>query len=132
MAEMSKGLKILLGINIIVALIYGIMYLFFPEIIYAINEAPYFDPHFWRLWGGVCMTLGIVAIFGLVKGDWIYFKLLFFFAICFLFVTFIINITTALYLPRSPVNLMYHWIDNIIIILIAIIDIIFYSREEKR
>lgn len=129
---MSKELKIILIINIVVALFYGILYLFLPEIVYALNEAPSFDPHFWRLWGGICITLGIIGIFGLLKGDWDYFKLLFLFVICFLFVTFIINITTAFYLSRTPINIIYHWIDNIVIILIAVLDAFFYWKEEKK
>jgi hypothetical protein len=132
MAEMSKELKILLIINLVVALIYGILYLFLPEINFALNDAPYFDPHFWRLWGGTCVTLGIVGIIGLLKGEWDHFKLLFLFAIILLFATFIINITTAVYITRSATNLIFHWIDNVVIIVIALIDAIFYWREEKR
>jgi len=132
MAEMSKGLKIILIINVVVALIYGFLYLFLPEINYALNDAPYFDPHFWRLWGGICVTLGIGGIIGLLKGDWDNFKLFFLFAITVLFVTFIINITTTLYITRSATNIIFHWIDNVVVLVMALIDAVFYWREEKK
>jgi len=52
MAEFSKEMKFVLIINMIVAFAYGIMYVFLPEAVYALNDAPYFDPHYWRLFGG--------------------------------------------------------------------------------
>ena len=132
MAEISKEMKIVLIINLIVGLIYGIMYVFLPEGVYALNDSPYFDPHFWRLFGGAILAIAIVALLGIIKGDWDHIKLFFLFAIIFLSITALLNITSIIYVTRSTTNLIFHWLDNIVIIAMVIIDTFFYLREEKK
>jgi len=132
MAEISKEFKIMLIIDLVVAFAYGILYVFLPDFVYSTNDAPYYDPHFWRLFGGVILGIGIVAVFALLKGDWDHIKLFVFYTIVFLIITGIINITSAIYVTRSTTNLGFHWLDNILIILLAILNGFFYMREEKK
>jgi len=70
MAELSKFMKIVLIVSIIAALIYGILYLFVPDFYAGLNDPPAYDPHFWRLWGSICISLGIIGILGFVRNDW--------------------------------------------------------------
>jgi hypothetical protein len=132
MAEFSKEMKFVLIINLIVAFAYGIMYTFLPETVYSLNDAPYFDPHFWRLFGGVLIAMGIPVLLGLIKGDWDYIKLFFLFAIIFLIMNILVNLTSIIYVTRSATNLIFHWLDNIVIIVMIVLDIFFYLREEKK
>ena len=132
MAEISKEFKIVLIINMIVGFIYGIMYVFLPEGVYALNDAPYFDPHFWRLFGGALIAIGIAVLLGILNGDWDKIKLFFQFAIVFVTIIALVNLTSNIYVIRSATNLIFHWFDTIVIILILIFNIFFYLREEKK
>ncbi len=132
MAEISKEMKIVLIINMIVGFIYGIMYVFLPESVYSLNDAPYFDPHFWRLFGGALIAIGIAIVLGILNGEWDQIKILFQFAIVFLIIIALVNLTSNIYVTRSATNLIFHWLDTIVIIVILVFDIFFYLREEKK
>ncbi len=132
MAEFSKEMKIVLIINMIVAFVYGIMYVFLPEAVYSLNDAPYFDPHFWRLFGGALIALGIPVLLGIIKGDWDYIKLFFLFAIMLLIILVLVNLTSNIYLIRSATNLVFHWLDTIVMIVLVVFNTFFYLREEKK
>ena len=49
MVEVSKEIKIVLLINAIVALIYGIMYMIIPDVTNALTDGPYYNPAFYQL-----------------------------------------------------------------------------------
>ena len=70
MVEMSKGLKIILIVDIVVAVYYGVLYLLLPEFYYQRNDAPAFDLHMWRLFGGTILVLDIAGIIVLKRGEW--------------------------------------------------------------
>lgn len=132
MAEFSKEMKIVLIINMIVAFVYGIMYVFLPEAVYSLNDAPYFDPHFWRLFGGVLIAMGIPILLGIIKGDWDYIKLFYLFAIIALIIMALVNLTSNIYVTRSATNLVFHWLDTIVMIVLIVFNVFFYLREEKK
>ena len=132
MAEFSKEMKIVLIINMIVAFVYGIMYVFLPETVYSLNDAPYFDPHFWRLFGGALIALGIPVLLGIIKGDWDYIKLFFLFAIILLIILVLVNLASNIYVIRSATNLVFHWLDTIVMIVLVVFNTFFYLREEKK
>ena len=132
MAEFSKLMKIVLIINIIAALIYGIFYLFIPEIYAGLVEASDFNDQFYRLWGGTCISLGIFGILGFFRNDWGQFKMLFELVILWLIITEIINLASFAYIVRTPANLVSEWIDVIVIILIIVMDIYAYMKENKK
>ena len=132
MVEMSKEYKIIILVNAFVGLIYGSLYVFIPDFIYFGNDAPYFDPHFWRLFGGVLLAIGIVAFYGFFKADWEKIKFFMVFGIVALVIILINNLASNVYVTRSATNIIFHWVDNIVIILLLIIDIFFYMRENKK
>ncbi len=132
MAEFSKEMKIVLIINMIVAFVYGIMYVFLPETVYSLNDAPYFDPHFWRLFGGALIAMGIPVLLGIIKGDWDYIKLFFQYAIIALTIFVLVNVTSIIYVTRSATNLIFHWLDTIVMIVLIVFNTYFYLREEKK
>lgn len=132
MAEFSKEMKIVLIINMIVAFVYGIMYVFLPEAVYTLNDAPYFDPHFWRLFGGALIAIGFAALLGIINGDWDYIKLYFQFTVIFTIITALGNIISNIYVTRSATNLIFHWLDTSVMIVLIVFNIFFYLREEKK
>jgi hypothetical protein len=132
MAEISKEMKIVLIINMLVALIYGIIHLLFPEGMHTLDDAPFFDPHFWRLFGGALTAIGIAFLLGILNGEWNNIKILFQFAIIYLIIIALVNFTSSLYATRSVTNEIFHLFDNIVTILLLILDIFFYQREEKK
>ena len=74
MVEMLRGLKIVVIIDIIVAFIYGFLYLLIPEYYAELSDSPTFDIHMWRIVGGTIIVLGIGAIIGLKRSEWESFK----------------------------------------------------------
>ena len=116
----------------IVGLTYGITHLLFPEGMHTLDNAPFFDPHFWRLFGGGLTAIGIAFLLGILNGEWNNIKILFQLAIIYLIIIALVNFTSDLYLTRSATNEIFHLFDNVVIILLIILDISFYLREEKK
>lgn len=132
MAEISKNMKILIIIHIVIAIIYGFLYLVIPEIFSTLNDAPYFDPHVWRLWGG---TLIVLVIFGVVMikvAEWENIKVFWGFVIIWIIMILIIDLATLFTISRSATNIASLLVDIVILIVLAITDIYFYMQEEKR
>ncbi len=132
MAVISKEMKIVLIINVIVGLIYGILHVFFPEGVHALDDAPFFDPHFWRLFGGALIAIGIAILLGIFNGEWERIKILVQFVIIYLIIIALVNFTSSIYVTRSVTNELFHLFDNIVTILLLLLDILFYLREEKK
>ena len=92
MAGLSKELKIVFLVNAAIALIYGIMQLFFADWYLAMVEQPTPDAHFTRVSGGTLFVLALFAIYCVLKKDWEDIKLLYEFVICYLIMLFILDI----------------------------------------
>ena len=132
MAEISKMFKIMLIIDAIVAFVYGILYFFLPDVVYSLNDAPFYDPHFWRLFGGAILSLGFGSIFSLLMKEWDKIKIFILTTIIFLIIIAVGNISSALYTTRSITNLGFHWLDTILIIVLIVLNGFFFIREDKK
>lgn len=131
MVEFSKLFKIVLIINIIAGLIYGILYLFIPEIYAAMIESPSFSLQFWRLWGVTCLIMGIMGIIGLMRNDWIQIKILFEFTILWLLGMNILNLIYLFDPSHTPTSFTSEVTDVIIIFVLIAVDIYAYLKENK-
>ena len=132
MAELSKLMKIVLGINILAAFIYGILYLLIPEIYGSLIDTPAFDAHFWRLWGGTCLSLGVFGILGIIRNDWSRFGVFMEFVIIWLLITNLLNLASFGYLNRSLTNAISELIDVIVIFIIIALDLYAIIQENKK
>ncbi len=132
MAELSKLFKIVLIINIIAAFIYGILYLFIPEIYAVMIESPSFSLQFWRLWGVTCFILGIMGIIGLLRNDWTQIKILIEFSILWLLGMNILNIIFLFDPSHTTTSFTSEVTDVIIIFVLIVLDIYVYLRENKQ
>lgn len=129
MTEISKRMKLLLIINTIAAFIYGFLYLAIPEILADLNDPTYYDPHFWRLWGGLCIVFGIFGILMIKRAEWEEIKILIEFVIIWLIMTNIINIATMFIIHRSAVNFASELFDIILISALIVANTYLYLQE---
>ncbi len=131
MVEMSKGLKIILYVDIVVAIYYGVLYLLLPEFYSQMNDAPTFDLHMWRLFGGTIFVLGIAGIIALKRGEWETMKPIMEVVVLWLIMVALLDIVWVLSVNASPTYIRS--ISTTIILLIVLIsaNIYLYQREEK-
>lgn len=132
MAELSKFMKIVLIIDIIAAFIYGIFYLFVPALYAGLVDPPSYDEHFWRLWGGTCVSLGIFGIIGFIRNEWTKFKVMIEFVMLWLLITNILNLASFGYLNRSAANTISETIDIIVIFFLIGLNLYAYLQENKK
>ncbi len=131
MVEMSKGLKIILIVDIVVAIYYGVMYLLLPELYYQMNDAPAFDLHMWRLFGGTLFVLGIAGIIALKRGEWEAVKPLIEVVILWLIMVAVLDIIWVLTVSASPTYVRSISTTIVLLIILIIANIYFYQREGK-
>ena len=131
MVKMSKGIKIILLVDIIVAIYYGVLYLLLPEFYYQRNDAPAFDLHMWRLFGGTIFVLGIAGIIALKRGEWETVKPIMEVVILWLIMVAVLDIVLLLTVSASPTYIRSTSTTIVLLIIIIIANIYFYQREEK-
>ena len=131
MAELSKGLKIILIVDIIVAMYYGVMYLLLPELYYSMNDAPAFDLHMWRLFGGTLFVLSIAGIIALKRGEWEAVKPIMEVVILWLIMVALLDIVWVLSAGASPTYVRSISTTIVLLIILIIANIYFYQREGK-
>ena len=129
MTEISKRMKLLLIIDTICAFIYGFLYLVIPEILAALNDPTYYDPHFWRLWGGLCIVFGIFGILMIKRAEWEGMKILWEFVIIWLIMMILVNIMTMFMIRRSAVNFASELFDIILISVLIVVNTYLYLQE---
>ena len=126
--EISKGLKILLILECIVANIYGITYLFFTEQYIALVAWPFEDPIVGRMLGVSLMTYGLCSLIAFLRKDWktarIVIELQIFWHILGLGVVIISSIVLNLIEDM--------WIFIVILAPFLVAFIYFYIVEQKR
>ena len=128
---MSKGIKIILLVDIIVAIYYGVLYLLLPEFYYQRNDAPAFDLHMWRLFGGTIFVLGIAGIIALKRGEWETVKPIMEVVILWLIMVAVLDIVLLLTVSASPTYIRSTSTTIVLLIILIITNIYFYQREEK-
>lgn len=131
MTEISKEMKIIVIINIIVGIIYGCLYFAVPDAISKYLDATYFDPHFMRLAGGTILVLTVSMILALIRGEWENVKPVLEVVMLWLIMTSIVIIIALVALPLSARQIPQFWFDAIICLILAGIDAFFCYREQK-
>ena len=131
MVEASKEVKIVLLINAIVALIYGIMYMIIPDITNAMKDGPYYNPAFYQLFGGTCFAVTIVCLLAFKRGEWENVKAIVEFGIIWLILVLIANLWSFAYMPYSATAISNQWFDITVVSIFIIINIWVYLRESK-
>ena len=131
MAELSKKMKYVILINIVAALVYGIMQAFFTAAYLAMIEQPTPDVHFTRVGGGVLLVLAIFGSYTLLKKkSWEEFKLLFEFVIGYQIMLFIVDIVYFATFTLSATNFANTLIATILTAVLIALNIYFYIKEQ--
>ena len=132
MSIMTKELKIILIIDIIVAIYYGVLYLLIPEVYYRMNDAPAFDLHMWRLFGGTIFILGICGIVALKRGEWEAVKPLMEVVILWLIMVMVLDIIWVFSVAASPTYIRSTSTTIVILIVLITANVYLYQRELKK
>jgi len=130
MAELSKKLKYVILINIVAALVYGIMQAFFTAAYLAMIEQPTPDVHFTRVGGGVLLVLAIFGSYTILKKkSWEEFKLLYEFVIGYQIMLFIVDIVYFATFTLSATNFANTLIATILTAVLIVLNIYVYIKE---
>ena len=132
MGEISKNLKIVILVNVLAALIYGILQTFVTEAYLTMIEQPTPDVHFTRVGGGSLLVLAIFGIYAMLKKDWEDFKLLFEFVIGYEIMLFILDIVYFATFTISATNFTNTLIATILTAVLIAVNIFFYLKEQKK
>ena len=131
MVEISKNMKIVILINAIAGILYGIFYLIIPEVTLGIRDSHNYDPQFWRIFGATVIAFAVFLLVSIQRAEWDNIKILVELIILWLILIVIVNFITLATVPYSAAGLAAQWFDNIIIIILIIVDVFFYQKENK-
>ncbi|MFX0174733.1 MAG: hypothetical protein ACFE85_00725 [Candidatus Hodarchaeota archaeon] len=132
MAELSKEMKIVILINTIVALIYGIFQLFLTEWYAAVTDFPIFDIHFTRVSGGTLFVLSLFGFYVFLRKQWEDFKLFLEFVIAYQIMLLILDIVYIATITYSATNFASILLATIITAVLIVVNIYIYLKEQKR
>ena len=129
MVEISKEVKIILYIDIIIASIFAFQYLVIPDIIFA--GGTYYNPHMTHLWGGTVVVLMIGGLIGLKRGELETLKPVWEVLILWFIMTLIEDFAAFTFMPYTATEVARHWVNIIIVTALAVANIILYTRAVK-
>jgi len=127
MTEISKEVKIVFIINIIVAIIYAIQYLVLPDIFS--SGTPYYNPYLIRVYGGTMVVLIIGGLIGLKRGELETLKPVWELIILWDIMVLILVIASFIYMPWTPTDLVRVWVGIIVMPILIVINIYFYYKQ---
>ena len=131
MTELSKEMKIVMIINIIAGLLFAFIYIIIPDILSkSINQVAY-DPHTTQVVGGSILVLTIGGIIAFKRNEWEGLKLLWEVIILWDIITLILNFVALVAFPMSSLEIANMWFNIILLIVLTILNVYIYMREEK-
>ena len=131
MAEISKELKIVILINAIIAFVYGFLFVALTDMYLKLSDEIWPNPHLLRLWGGRILILGIFGFLMIKVAEWEKIQIFWEFVIIWLIMIVVLGFASFAYVPRSATALASAWLDTLVCLVLAVIDIYFYQREKK-
>ena len=131
MAELSKEVKIVFIINVILAFIYAFLFLVIPDTYAQVTEMAIYDPISVRQIGAIMLILGIGGVLAIKRDDLEKAKLFWEIGIIWLILMLIIGIWAVFAFPGTAAAQVDTWIGNIILIVLTVLNIYVYFRETK-
>ena len=130
MTEIKKFTKILLIIEVILWLMFGILLMFLFDL--TMNPEGWTNPYLPKLFGGVNFLSGIFAILMLRKKQWEEIKFIFEFFLALLLSVFILETTVFITIGLNYENAIMSHIFNISIeALLSILGIVAYIKQRS-
>ena len=135
MSEISKDVKIVFLLNAILALIYAFLFLVIPEIhaqnTDAINRGT-FSSVSWRQLGASLLILGVGNLIAVKRAELEQTKIFWEMGILWLILMLGIGIWATVAIPfTTAASAVDSWIGNIILVVLAILNIYYYNREVR-
>ena len=115
--------------NFLAGNLVAVQFLIIPDLIYA--GSTYYNPHMTRLWGGTIFVLLIAGLIALKRGELETLKPVWEIVILWWIMTLILDIAALGYMPYTPTEVARVWINIIVLIILIVINIIFYNRAVK-
>ena len=135
MSEISKDVKIVFLLNAILALIYAFLFLVIPEIhaqnTDAVNRGG-FSPVTFRQLGASMLILGVGNLIAVKRAELEQTKIFWEMGILWLILMLGIGIWATVAIPfTTAASAVDSWIGNIILVVLAILNIYYYNREVR-
>ncbi len=131
MAEISNQMKKLFVFDAIICFIYTLLYLVIPETFSKIVEYKYYDPVYWRHFGGTSLVIGIFCLVAIKRAEWEQIKVVLEIGIAWVISILAIAIWEFFVIPATAIGKANTLFVIILILVIIIINIYFYLREQK-
>jgi len=131
MAELSKEVKIVFIINVILAFIYAFLFLVIPDTYAQVFDVYMYNPISYRQIGASILVLGIGNVLAIKRDDLEKAKILWEITIIWLILVLIIGIWGAFAFPGTAANQASTWIANTILIVLSLLNIYVYYRVTK-
>jgi hypothetical protein len=129
MTEITKRLKILLLINIIIGLSFAFFYIVDPYYYLSLIEWPFFDPYYFWAFGGVFLILSSFLLRSVKRNHWEKCKSILEITVAWQMLILILNIISLIFIPTPIISIITIWITNIIFITLIGLNIYFYGRN---
>lgn len=126
MVELSKEVKYVFYIDLIVAIIYTIQYLVLTDILFA--GGTYYNPHYMRVIGGTVLAFAIGGVIALKRGELEKLKPVWELVIIWWIIVLILDIASLTYMPYASMEIVRTWITIIVLIGLVVVNTILYNR----
>lgn len=130
MVEITKRLKILLFINAIIGLIFAFLYLAISHIYLSFTQWPFYDPYYSWSFGGTLLILSLFTLLAIKRTEREQIKIIFELIIAWQLMILILNIIGLILIPTPIISLINTWINNILLIILIIANLYFYTKQE--
>ncbi|MFX0011430.1 MAG: hypothetical protein ACFE9R_14045 [Candidatus Hermodarchaeota archaeon] len=125
MAEITKKLKIVSIVNIIIALSCVFFYLVVPYYYLSIIEWPFFDPYYSWAFGGIFLILSSFLLKSIIQNHWEKLKSVLEILIAWYLLILILNIVSLVFIPTPLTTIIILWISNLLFITLSGLTIYF-------
>ncbi|MFW9938869.1 MAG: hypothetical protein ACFFD5_14570, partial [Candidatus Thorarchaeota archaeon] len=102
----------------------------FSYIYLSLIQWPFYDPYYSWLFGGTLLIVSIFTLLAIKRTDWKQIRIIFELIIALQLTILIINIITLILIPAPITSLTNTWIINILLIILIIANIYFYTKQE--
>jgi hypothetical protein len=132
MTEITKSMKALLLVNIIIGLIFAFFYIGASYYYLSLVQWPFFDPYYSWAFGGVFFILSTFLLRSIKGNHWDKCKIVFEINIAWYILILVLNIFSLIFIPAPIISIITTWIYNIVFIILSIFNIYFYNKKEKQ
>jgi hypothetical protein len=129
MTKITKKLKILSIIYIILGLSSAFFYLVVPHYYLSFIEWPFFDPYYSWAYGGIFLIISLFLLRSIIQNHWERLKFVLEATIAWQLLILILNVITLVFIPLPIFTIIFIWISNLLFIILTGVSIYFIKRK---